>query len=491
MSQPSSLYDTAALRRIEVQAAALLDGDHVLMQRAGLAGWRGVLAHWPQVQRLVVVCGPGNNGGDGYVLARHAHQAGREVRVLRLPTHAPRTELARRMEQEYQAAGGRVDVFDHTLAETDLIVDAMFGIGLSRAPDAEVAALMTVINDATWPVFALDAPSGVDTDTGEVRGEAIRATRTLQFIAAHVGLATGAALDHVGICDVAALDLPADLLATMPPAAHALFADDVDTFLKPRHRNAHKGQSGRVLCIGGDHGKGGAIVLCTEAALRSGAGLVDVATRTSHVPALLARRPEAMAHGVDAADAMRDVLAAADVVAIGPGLGQETWGKSLYDAAIDCGKTCIIDADALNVLATAPRLLPANCILTPHPGEAARLLGIATRDVQADRRAAAHTLCERYGGVVVLKGAGTVVAARGQTPRIICAGNPGMAVGGMGDVLTGVIAALCAQGLPSFEAAMCGALLHAAAGDAAARDGGERGLLPSDMFVHLRRLANP
>jgi NAD(P)H-hydrate epimerase len=232
-------------------------------------------------------------------------------------------------------------------------------------------------------------------------------------------------------------------------------------------------------------------MLCAEAALRSGAGLVDVATRAGPVVALLSRRPEVMAHAIDAPTGLHALAELADVVAIGPGLGQEAWGKSLFSALFDIGKPLVVDADALNLLAANPRQLPPDTVLTPHPGEAARLLGVSTGEVQADRRASAHALCERHACTIVLKGAGTVVAAPGRTARIIDAGNPGMAVGGMGDVLTGVIAALRAQGLDAFDAACCGALLHGAAGDAAADDGGERGLLPSDLFVPLRRLANP
>jgi NAD(P)H-hydrate epimerase len=178
------------------------------------------------------------------------------------------------------------------------------------------------------------------------------------------------------------------------------------------------------------------------------------------------------------------------VIAIGPGLGQQAWGASMWASVLASGKPCVIDADALNMLAREPRALPADMVMTPHPGEAGRLLDCRTGDVQSDRFAAARSLVDRYQCVVVLKGAGTIVAAPGRAPRVISAGNPGMAVGGMGDLLTGVIAALRAQGLPAFEAATCGALLHAVAGDDAAADGGERGMLPSDLLVHLRRRAN-
>jgi NAD(P)H-hydrate epimerase len=262
-------------------------------------------------------------------------------------------------------------------------------------------------------------------------------------------------------------------------------------WLHPRARDSHKGRHGRVLCVGGDHGSGGAILLCAQAAARSGAGWTQVATRAVHVTALLARLPEAMGDAVDDGAALSLRLGRADVIAIGPGLGQGEWGRDLLATALEAGKPLVLDADALNLLALRPRPLPASTILTPHPGEAARLLDISTTEVQGDRFHAARALCERHGCVIVLKGAGTIIAAPGRIPRVIDAGNPGMAVAGMGDVLTGVIAALSAQGLAAFDAASCGALLHAAAGDAAARDGGQRGLLPTDLMHWLRRLANP
>jgi NAD(P)H-hydrate epimerase len=267
--------------------------------------------------------------------------------------------------------------------------------------------------------------------------------------------------------------------------------DALPAWLPPRPRDSHKGANGHVLCIGGDHGSGGAIVLCAQAALRAGAGLASVATRAAHVPPLLARQPEAMAHVVESADALAPLFARASMIAIGPGLGQGGWGRAMLAAALAASKPLVLDADALNLLAAAPRALPAGTILTPHPGEAARLLDSDIASVQGDRNAAALALVQRYGAVVVLKGAGTIVAAPGRIPRVVAAGNPGMATGGMGDLLTGVIAALRAQGLDAFDAASCGALLHAHAGDLAAREDGMRGLLPSDLLPWLHRCANP
>lgn len=482
-----ALFSVEAIREIESRFARPPEDGSVLMRRAGLAAWQAVLEHWPQSQRILVVCGPGNNGADGYLLAAHALASGREVRVIRLATHPPRSELAQLACDEYGVRDGLVDVFSGRLPAADLVVDALFGIGLSRAPDAEAASLIEAINTQTSPVLSLDVPSGVDADRGEVPGVAVRAARTVEFIAPKAGLRTGAALDHVGARSVARLDLLPTLFSELEPSAISLAPTALVHWLRPRPRNSHKGCFGRMLCVGGDHQHGGAILLAAQAALRTGAGLLKVVTHPDHRAPLLARLPEAMAIDDDDDDAW----GWAEVVAIGPGLGQGDWGRRLLGRAMAAGRPLLLDADALNLLPGQADLVPAGSVLTPHPGEAARLLGVDVPAVQRDRYAAAKNLSEAFQAVVVLKGAGTVVAAPGQCPRVVDAGNPGMAVGGMGDVLSGVIAALMAQGQGAFDAACCGALLHAAAGDRAAAEGGERGLLPTDLMRWLRRLANP
>src|SRR5690606_35319192 len=215
---------------------------------------------------------------------------------------------------------------------------------------------------------------------------------------------------------------------------------DLARWLRPRAKDSHKGDHGHVLCVGGDAGSGGAIVLCAQAALRTGAGLVSVATRAAHVAALLARQPEAMVHGVDSGEDYAPLLQRADVLAVGPGLGRGEWGRALLDGALRSGKPLVLDADALNLLANAPGASPADAVLTPHPGEAARLLRTGAQQVQGDRAGAARTLAERFGCVVMLKGAGTLIASPDGRSVQVAAGNPGMATGGMGDLLTGVIA---------------------------------------------------
>ncbi|MCD9087324.1 NAD(P)H-hydrate dehydratase [Stenotrophomonas sp. SY1] len=490
MSEPAVLFDTEAARRIDAQASAVLGDDgYLLMQRAGQAAWQCALQYWPQARRIVVVCGPGNNGGDGYVLARLARQSGREVGVLHLPDAAPRTSSAQRACTEYVAIGGHVELHVDSLQQADLIVDALFGIGLTRAPADAEAELIKAMNAAAAPVFALDVPSGVDAASGDVPGIAVHADSVLQFIVPHRGLHTGAALEYARQRLLAELDVPSAAFEGVSACAVRWLKPVLARQLPRRRLNTHKGESGHVLCVGGNHGSAGAVMLATEAALRAGAGLVSVATHAEHVPPLLARCPEAMAHVVEDGRALTLLSARADVVALGPGLGQDDWARALWTAALACGKPLVIDADALNLLAADPQPL-TRCILTPHPGEAARLLDTDTASIQRDRFAAAQALSRRYASVVVLKGAGSIVAAPGQLPRVVAAGNPGMAVGGMGDLLTGIIAALVAQGLSLFDAASTGALLHGLAGDVAALEG-ERGLLPRDLLPHLRALANP
>jgi ADP-dependent NAD(P)H-hydrate dehydratase / NAD(P)H-hydrate epimerase len=260
--------------------------------------------------------------------------------------------------------------------------------------------------------------------------------------------------------------------------------------LPMRSRDAHKGCHGHVLAIGGDHGTAGAIRLCGEAALRSGAGLVSVATQPEHLFALNAARPELMAHAVADPSALAPLLARASVLAVGPGLGRGSWGRALWQAALDSRLPRVLDADGLNLLAAAPRCFDGlAAVLTPHPGEAARLLDCDVAAVESDRFAAARALAKRYGGVLVLKGAGSLIADPDGGLAVCPWGNPGMASGGTGDLLTGIIAALLAQGCTAWQAACLGVGLHARAGDLAARDG-ERGLLASDLLIPLRHLLN-
>ncbi len=496
------LYRSAAVRtaeRIAMDHYGLDEDD--LMARAGLAAWRCLLERWPQAQRIGIVCGPGNNGGDGYVLAELARSSGRHVQVLRL-SETIKPGAAQRAAEIYAQAGGEVATF-HTgddLPYADVWVDALFGIGLHRALDGVAADFVNALNrDNASPVLSLDVPSGVDADTGHHDGVAVRAALTLSFICGKPGLFTGRGRAAAGEVRIERLGLDDHVFEDLEPAARLAQPHILAQWLRPRERDAHKGDYGRVLCIGGDHGYGGAIALCAEAAHRTGAGLVSAATRAEHVAVLLTRRPECMARAVDSIEDLQPMLDRASVVAIGPGLGQTAWSLGLLDAALVASSAralpMVIDADALNMLAQRNPQPLETAVLTPHPGEAARLLGSAVDTIERDRLHAAQQLATRYVCAIVLKGAGTVVMAPNEVPVIVDAGNPGMASGGMGDALTGTIAAMLAQNLASrwcsvFATVACGALLHSAAADVAAREGGERGLLASDLFAPLRRLAN-
>ena len=349
--------------------------------------------------------------------------------------------------------------------------------------------LIEQINACKQPVLALDVPSGISADTGEVLGIAVRATTTVTFIGHKRGLFTGAALEHCGELVLDMLGLPETLFKESKFDARLLDMRRMARWLPPRARDAHKGEFGHVLAIGGDAGMGGAIRLCGEAALRVGAGLVSIATRAENVVALNAGRPELMAHAAKDALMLHPLLNRAQVVALGPGLGQGEWSRVLWQSAIAAGRATVLDADGLNLLSRNVVHLPPHTVLTPHPGEAARLLECDTATITRDRFAAAREIAQEYDSVTVLKGAGTLIANPSGEVAICPWGNPGMATGGSGDVLTGIIAGLLAQGLNTWRAARLGVALHAQAGDAAAKDG-EAGLIASDLFPHLRILRN-
>ncbi len=372
----------------------------------------------------------------------------------------------------------------------DLIVDAIFGIGLSRAPADQALAAIEQINAgraAGSHVLALDVPSGLDADSGTAPGAVVTADLTVSFIARKRGLYTGQGPELCGDLLLDELELPSMLADGIEAAASLTDVEDLAHWLPRRGRGTHKGDNGHVLLIGGDHGTPGAILLAARAALRAGAGLVSIATREAHAAMLVAAQPELMVRGVEFAEALQPLIEKADAVAIGPGLGQRDWGRAMFHAVADRALPLVVDADALNLLAVAPRRRD-DWVLTPHPGEAARLLGQSTSQVQADRFGAAAALRRTYGGAIVLKGAGSLI--QGERLRICPYGNPGMGTGGMGDALTGIVAALLAQGLALDDAMAAAVTVHARAGDLAAIDG-ERGLLPSDLINALRAVVNP
>lgn len=488
---PLAVHTAAQVRALDRHA---IDDLHIpsytLMTQAGEAAAVALRSCWPSKQRIAVVCGPGNNGGDGYVLARVAQSMRIDVRVVSLSDTAQLRGDAKRAHDDFVAASGVVQPWsDGCLASAEVIVDAIFGTGLSRTLDAAMIERINTINDCGAPILSLDIPSGLDADTGAVWGAAIAAERTLSFIGLKLGFYLGEGPNHTGIVLFDDLDLPAGAADSVPPSAFRIDEDFVAQLLPRRRRTAHKGQQGSVLVIGGGIGMAGAARMAGEAALRAGAGLVTVATWPENVASITASRPELMCRGVEGASDLAAMIERADVLAIGPGLGQSDWGRALLDVTLESDKPTVIDADALNLLAHAP-CSNANWILTPHPGEAGRLLGISTAEVQRNRLQSARQLAKKFDGTVVLKGAGTLVVTGDSLPYICDQGNPGMASPGMGDVLTGVIAGIAAQTADLPGAARAGVLVHAMAGDMAARRG-ERGLLATDLFGYLPTCVNP
>ena len=456
---------------------ALGISEYALMCRAGEAAFHELVSQWPEARRILVLCGIGNNGGDGWVLAKLAATAGFECRVALFGDAARIAGAARMAFDAWCESNSGAHVNAETLNADDLevgacdiVIDALTGIGLSGPARAAFLELITLVNASPLPVLSLDVPSGVDADTGSVIGSAIHATTTMTFIAHKPGLLTGAALNHVGQLVLADLGAPSAVFESVPADGYRLSADAAGG-LAPRSTTAHKGHFGHVLVIGGNRGMGGAALLAAGAALRSGAGLVSLATRSEHVSAALARHPELMVTGLDDAAALPGLCEGKSIIVIGPGLGQDEWARQCLRHAVEAGLPLVCDADALNVIAegvvTVPPHIPL--IITPHPGEAARLAGVPTGEIESDRVRWAATLAERHAGVVVLKGAGTVVASLSKEDQpVICAGgNPGMATGGMGDVLAGLIGALAAQGLAPMEASTLGVATHAWAGDLA------------------------
>lgn len=482
-----SLYTADAVRRID-RAAIEQHGiaGFTLMQRAADAVFATLRRRWPDARRIAIVAGRGNNAGDALLVGRLALQHGLDVDAFALAGDSAGD--AARARAAFAEAGGRIAAFTAAtdFADADVIVDGIFGTGLARTVEGDAAALIERVNASGRPVLAIDIPSGLSSDTGMRLGTAIRADATVALVAWKRGLFTGDAADCAGARELAPLDVPAAAYACVRADATLLAA--LARGLPPRRGNVDKSHFGHVLAIGGDAGMGGAIRLAGEAALRCGAGLVSVATRGAHVAALIASRPELMPRAVEDAEALDELLARATVVAVGPGLGRAEWGTLLWRKAMSAQQPLVVDADALNLLARQPRTLP-NAVLTPHPGEAARLLGTETAAIQSDRFAAAREIARRYAAVSVLKGAGSLVAAPDGRVAVCPWGNAGMASGGMGDVLTGVIAALLAQGLAPWDAACAGVALHARAGDVAAGDA-PRGLVASDLFAPLRALVN-
>ncbi len=481
---PEELYRAEQAReldRIAMEQFAL--GDGVLMERAGAAAFTFLRRRWPGARSLAVVCGRGNNGGDGYVVARLAQEAGLSPRVLTVAGEPAAGDAAAALVRAREAGVPLAALDGAALGGADVIVDAVFGTGLERPVEGVWAQALAAINAAQAPVLALDLPSGLHADSGRILGVAVRADATVSFIALKAGLFTADGPDCGGVVIFEDLGVPEAAYARVTPWARRITPESLAGCLPPRPYNSHKGSYGCVLVVGGAPGMPGAACLAGEAAYRAGAGRVLLATHGSHAPYVNAMHPELIVHDVSEPRDLRPLLGEAKVVAIGPGLGQATWAQQLLASVLETGIPKVVDADALNLLAREP-WERGDWILTPHPGEAARLLAVDTASIQADRYGSAQAVADAYGGITVLKGAGTIVA--GAAPLSVCdRGGPALATAGTGDVLTGAIAGLLAQGVTPAAAARAGVWVHARAGEMLAA-GGERGGLARELLPLLR-----
>ena len=515
---PRDLYTAAEVRlldKITIEQFGI--PGFTLMQSAASIAFNKLMEKWPQTRHVQVFAGAGNNAGDGYLLASLAKVQGLSTEVITLSDPEKLqgdAKLAAQWAVKQQVVITHFSDFDveHKKDHAHpVVVDALLGIGLDREVTGNYAKAIEFINKADRPVLAIDIPSGLSADTGACLGVAVKANVTVTFIGLKQGLLTNQAGDYVGELIFHRLDVPDQVFtseSSPKPAAQRIDINSTSAMLAPREAASHKGSHGHVLVIGGDSSFGGAVIMAAEAAVRSGAGLVSVITRSAHRPALLARRPEVMVLGTEDDNTnIDDLISKATTIVIGPGLGRGSWARCLMQKAlyaqISADRPLVIDADALHLLAEKREQGSAekgagikrdNWILTPHPGEAAALLNRSISEIQGDRYAAVRQLNATWGGACLLKGSGSLIctAEKSQQKLFLCSeGNAGMATGGMGDVLSGIVGSLVAQG-NSLESSLCaGVCIHGEAADLSMQADGQRGMAATDLMLFIRQLVNP
>ncbi|MCZ6617433.1 MAG: NAD(P)H-hydrate dehydratase [Gammaproteobacteria bacterium] len=493
----SQLYTAAQCRELDRLAIAQhrIPGFE-LMLRAGRATFRALLDRWPEAGSVSVVCGKGNNAGDGYIVAGLASQIGMSVQLCQLGDAGALTGDAATARDWALNHGVRIESLTDRL-EGEVIVDALLGTGLRGALREPYARAVRLINGCSGGVISVDIPTGVSSDNGAVVDDAVRADVTTTFIGRKLGLYTGPGVSYRGEVIYEDLNVPPEIFRRVEGCPMLSFPtlDTLGYRFPARDPNVYKQVLGHVVVVGGDHSMGGAPLMAAETALRVGAGMVSVITRAEHRPAILARRPELMVVDANDRDGRRELLEKAGVLVVGPGLGRSDWGTTLLEEAVNTGKPMVLDADGLHGFVALSLRSRGPLIITPHSAEAAVLLKCDVAAVQLDRVGAVHGLAERVGGTAVLKGVGTLVATGateatpgsdgGDKTRLLglCLhGNPGMATAGMGDVLSGVIGGLLAQQLSVVDAAVMGVCLHGYAGDTAAEKMGQLGLLATDLL---------
>lgn len=495
---PHHIFSSQEVKAIE----SLYAKDHHgscfdLMQRAGRAVVDEILKLNMQDCNVWIFVGRGNNGGDGYIVASLLDEQHVQYRLFSLGEPHEGTE-AYLAYQYYLSIGGKIEYSLPNFDENppDIIVDALLGTGLNSAPRSPFDDWILFINRMHAYTISVDVPSGLNADTGVVVGDCVKADLCVCMLALKAGLLTSDAVDYTGKIIFNDLGFKVNNYwgskSPMVSSTLPVMRKDYEAIIEDlpvRMRSAHKGDSGKVLVIGGQEGMGGAINICANAALRTGAGLVKAATHHNNVSALNAHRPEIMTVNFTDLNVMQQAIDFADVIAIGPGLSVDDNAVALLSLIKDTQKVVIYDADALNVIAKTSCQIAKRCVLTPHPMECARLLHINIEKVQENRLLATTLLQQKFGGVALLKGAGTIVCD-GKFLTIINEGSPAMASGGMGDLLTGMIAALVAQGLSVRDAVISAACIHGKAGYLAGRDHGVIGTIASDLLPYVHKLVN-
>lgn len=487
---PRALYSAEAVKQLDLLVIEQGLPGYDLMRRAAEAAEKLIQVEWPNVRHVAIFCGAGNNGGDGYALAKRLHQKGIKVTVLAIDDAKPTTETAQLAYNDFKATSLSLAPIQSTtscLAEesVDLIVDAMLGIGIRPPLKANVESIIQAINQSQKPVLAIDVPSGINANTGEVIGHAVIADVTLTYIGVKLGLCMGSALDHIGRLAYHDLQVPKDIFQQVKPLASRVVYPDVLKALPKQKMTQHKGLNGHVAVLGaGAIQHSGAVCLAGEAALRVGAGLVSAYVSPNSL-SLMARAPaELMCHALDGFAQLEPHLEQLNALVIGPGLSKNDWAKALFAQIKNLSLPIVVDADALNLLADSPSQ-NQQWILTPHPKEAARLLSTTVAECEKDRRETVLKLQAKFGGIIVLKGASTLVTDATHSIHLIEGRVPALAVGGTGDVLAGMIGGLLAQGVSALNAAIVAVSAHREAGWLE-QSFGRRGMLASELFPHIR-----
>ena len=453
-----------------------------LMRAAGQSAYVYLRRRYPNVKKVAIMCGKGMNGGDGIICAQHALDDGLEVDVFHID------EKIAKEHGYIPLSTCPLHALQDTLQKCEVVIDALLGTGLRKDPLPSIMkSSIKCINQSRKIVISLDIPSGLHADTGDICEEVVRANHTLCFLGLKRGLFTAKGPDVIG--DVTCQSLEEEkVVSSFSTSCILLDQIELKQKLIARSSFSHKGTYGSVLIIGGDEGYGGAVLLAAQAALRSGAGSVVVGTKKQHVAPLLARCPEVMAHSIDSFSDLEGLLQKRSCIAIGPGLGKGKWGQELMEACVQTDLPLIVDADGLALLDSRWTQKRTNStIVTPHIGEAARMLGTTSLDVNSDRFSAAKKLSHTYRAIVALKGKGTIIQANTDC-YLSPYGNPTMATAGMGDVLTGTIAGIISQGYDSLFSVKLGVVTHGLAGDIVVKERGSGSMLASDILVHYSKL---